>query len=75
MRIVSLSAEFSVLAAAATMTQPNFAREQELAQVGEETGQISGCQAGCEGDFSRDGNADQGDIDAIVDYIAGGPCP
>ena len=30
---------------------------------------------GCDSDFNHDGNVDQGDIDALINVVAGGNCP
>jgi len=30
---------------------------------------------GMDPDFNHDGNADQGDVDALITVIAGGDCP
>jgi len=33
------------------------------------------CTPPCDPDFNKDGNVDQGDVDAIINVIAGGACP
>jgi hypothetical protein len=30
---------------------------------------------GIDPDFTGDGNVDQGDVDALLNVVAGGPCP
>ncbi|MFA6045351.1 MAG: immunoglobulin domain-containing protein [Phycisphaerales bacterium] len=35
----------------------------------------TGCSPPCNPDFNNDGNADAGDVDALINVIAGGGCP